>query len=66
MTNYIPATTVDLIPWLKELFPPQCIAPEDTLAEANRYAGRVDLIAFLETKLKQADEDSLASTLNKD
>jgi hypothetical protein len=43
----LPVTTEALITELESLFPPRCIKPHESLEEAHRYAGRVDLVAEL-------------------
>jgi hypothetical protein len=32
---------------LSKMFPPRCIAPGESLADAHRYAGKRELVEFL-------------------
>lgn len=40
-----------LVAWLEEAFPPRCLAPRETVEDHLRYAGKVELIAFLRAQL---------------
>lgn len=50
MSQQLPATIEQLITELEATFPPRCIKPLESLEEAHRYAGRVDLIANLRAR----------------
>ena len=46
--EYIPPNSYDLIDLLVRTFPPRCILPHQTVEEAHRYAGMVDLVLDLD------------------
>lgn len=46
--EYIPDRSYDLIDLLVKTFPARCILPHQTVEEAHRYAGMVDLVQDLE------------------
>lgn len=39
----IPRVTPDLVEWLKDTFKPRCIKAGESLEDAHRYAGKVEL-----------------------
>lgn len=45
--EFIPETAYELIDRLVEVYPARCILPDQTLEEAHRYAGIVDLVSEL-------------------
>ena len=59
--NQIPANTVDLLALLEEEYPARCIRPDETLAQANRYAGARELIDNISVRLKQQIEQEMES-----
>tara|TARA_R110002072_G_scaffold151470_2_gene300795 strand:- start:9351 stop:9527 length:177 start_codon:yes stop_codon:yes gene_type:complete len=44
MEKPIPRLSYDLIDLLDELYPPLCIRPGESLADANRYAGQREIV----------------------
>ena len=42
--EYIPDRSYDLIDRLAEIYLPRCILPNESVEEAHRYAGAVDLV----------------------
>ncbi|TPJ33668.1 hypothetical protein [Mesorhizobium sp. B2-8-3] len=51
-----PRIGLDLIDYLRKNFPPKCIGPDETMAEAQRYAGKVELARKL-IRMGKGDED---------
>ena len=45
--KHIPELSYDLIDYLAKLYPPKCIRANETLEEAHRYAGAVQLVSDL-------------------
>ena len=45
--EFIPETAYELIDRLVEVYPERCILPDQTIEEAHRYAGIVDLVTEL-------------------
>lgn len=43
----LPMLSIQLVEELDKLHPPRCIGPNETLREADRYAGKRELIEFL-------------------
>lgn len=43
----LPPLSTDLVKALDEAFPPKCIGPNETLRDADRYAGKREVIEFL-------------------
>lgn len=60
--EYIPDRSYDLIDRLSEIYLPRCILPNESIEEAHRYAGAVDLVNQLyEWKLHELGiEDALS------
>jgi hypothetical protein len=58
----LPANSLDLIKELDDLFPPKCIGIGEKLDDAHRYAGKRDVIEFLQ---KLVAESTPASPLEK-
>lgn len=50
MARKLPHTVIGLIEELEVDYPPTCIQPEETLAEANRRAGAVELVSLLRAR----------------
>lgn len=46
-TATLPLDTHELIDMIDEMFPPQCIQPNQTIESAHRYAGKRELIDYL-------------------
>lgn len=47
----------ELAEYLHENFPPRCIQPNETEAEAHRYAGQQDLIVYLLNRIRKEKEN---------
>ena len=50
MARQIPNSVIGLIEELEASTPPKCIESNQSLADANRYAGKVELIAHLRAR----------------
>ena len=50
-----PRVTKALIKKLQDTFPEKCIGEKDSLVEAHRYAGKIEMIRFLEI-VKEAQQ----------
>lgn len=50
-----PLHATELLKQLQTEFPPRCIKPEESLEDAHRYAGKVELVAYLQTWLNAAE-----------
>jgi hypothetical protein len=59
MKDALPAATRDLLALLDKLYPPRCIAPGESLADAHRYAGARELV---DTLLAAAERDDKRAT----
>ena len=63
--KYLPSKVPELVAQLEETYPHRCIEPDQTLAEAHRYAGKVELIGWLRDKLNATEKKALASELTR-
>lgn len=54
----LPDHTRDLLDDLEEHYPPRCIEPLESLEDAHRYAGMVELIATLRARYEWTQENS--------
>lgn len=52
----LPNTVPALIEELDKLYPPRCIKPQETLAEAQRYAGAREVVELLKNKLAALEQ----------
>jgi hypothetical protein len=59
----LPATSADLIAHLNRVYPARCILPDETLANAHRYAGARDLIDMLLDWQTETQEAARAAAL---
>lgn len=59
----IPHLSEDLISDLEEHYPPRCIDPMETLEDAHRYAGMVELIQTLRARLEYTKESAALEEL---
>ena len=57
----LPTTIPELVAQLEEQYPPKCIEPGQTLEEAYRYAGMVQLIQNLRDRLSTTERKQLAN-----
>lgn len=51
----LPATARDLVEALDAEFPPRCIRPVESLADAHRYAGKRELVDYLKSLLQRSE-----------
>lgn len=59
----IPNSAEELIEDLEEHYPPRCIEPMETLEDAHRYAGMVELIQNLRARLEYTKEEAALEEL---
>lgn len=52
----LPPSAIELVQELDAMFPARCIGASETLAEAQRYAGKRELVDFLKTVLKRTED----------
>jgi hypothetical protein len=55
----LPRLSTDLVEALRAMYPPRCIRPGETPEEAHRYAGKVDLVAYLCRLAEEASGESV-------
>lgn len=60
----LPPTVGLLIEALDEAFPERCIAPDESLRNADRYAGKRDLINYLRELQRVTEKRALKDSLN--
>ena len=62
--EFLPKDSYDLIDRLVEQYPPRCILPNETIEDAHRYAGAVQLVNDLLEMKRNELENPLPSTTN--
>jgi hypothetical protein len=53
----LPHLTGDLLEWLDQKIPKQCIRAGESLEEAHRYAGKRELVSFLLKRFLEENEE---------
>lgn len=61
----LPATIGELITELDNMYPPKCIGQDDTLRDADRYAGKRSLVDELQLRWGSTEKHGLKDALLK-
>lgn len=61
----LPHSVPDLIAELDVMYPARCIAPDESLHEAHRYAGKRELIEELKARHAATEKRALKDALTK-
>ena len=59
MLEYLPASAEELVVALDKEFPPRCIQSNETLDDANRYAGKREMVDWLIGVMEDTREEML-------
>ncbi len=55
----VPVVPEALVAWLERTFPPRCLERDEEPRHAHRYAGKVELVAFLRRTAKAQVEGGI-------